>query len=493
MSSPAIEELLKTVKELNSKNEFRQVIELLPQKTVAAHKDTELGSELAKAFAARALAGIEGRDFDMVAGDMARAIRLDPKCAEYHFMWAYVMVSYDEPDNAIKGFTKAIEINPGIEKYFYFRGTVYRKEKRFEEAMADFDKIIELNPRHADAYIERAGIWYSKKEYDKTISDLTISIAIKPDISAAWHNRGSAWYDKKEYDKGIADLSQAILLKPDFANSYFERGLNYEGKKAYDKAIKDYSKAIKLDTTWIDPWCQRGDVWAAKKQYDKAIADYNTVLQMKRRYKGAHYKRGMVWYEIEEYNEAVNNFKCALALKPNDKEARIWLDKAEAKLRESPGSHFKWQSVRDQAASFIEQIAKDYGMKFKSHEDGFVHGEVISKWDAVKECPAWAGITGWLPAFRPDLAKWHKYKIPFAGEAMYVFTHKDTEFNPEDAGIPIDKELWEAITGKGWLPKYDEEEIGRPRKFEKVAPMLLRIAARIRLGDLDDGLIFDEE
>ncbi len=212
---------------------------------------------------------------------------------------------------------------------------------------------------------------------------------------------------------------------------------------------------------------------------------------MNRKYRGAHYNRGIAWYELGDYSEAVVNFKWALVLKPDDKEVSIWLDKAEAKFRESPGGNHQRQSVREEAASFIEQIVKEYGMKFKGHQDGFVYGDEtwMSSWDPVKGCPIRAGINGWLPAVRPDLAKWHMYKRPSGSELIFVFTHKDTEFNPEEAGLPITKELWDAIAGD-CLFEYGEEFLGRVRKFEKVATLLHRIAARIRGGDLDEGLIF---
>ncbi len=258
-------------------------------------------------------------------------------------------------------------------------------------------------------------------------------------------------------------------------------------------AAADYSQAISLDPLWVDAWNQRGSVWKEQGEYDKAISDYNKVISMSRKYEGAHCKRGILWYELEDYYEASIDLKRALELNPRDKEAKSWLEKAEAKLRESPAKYNLRRSIREQAASFIEKIVNDYGKKFKNHDDGFVNGEEIRHWDPINKCPVRAGITGWLPAFRPDLAKWHHYKSRDGYERWLVITHIDTEFNPEDAGVPIREELWEAISGNGHLFEYDEEFIGKIKKFEKVAPMLTRIAARIRAGDLDEDLIFGDE
>lgn len=488
-----IEELIKTFQELNNKQEFEKLIESYTIKYVSAQGNHELTCELARAFAGRAESKLNEGDFGMASRDLERAIKLNPKCAEYHFEWAHVMRGFEENDNAIKGFTKAIEIDPLQARYHYCRGAMYRRAKKYDEAIADLTKAIELDPKHFNAYIERGGCWYEKKDYDRSISDLTMSIEIEPGISTTWHNRGAAWYDKKEYDKGIKDLSQAILLKPGFASSYLERGLNYEGKKKYNKAIADYTKAMELDPTWSSPYVQRAEMWKQKNELGKAIIDYDSLLRILPKFDGAHFKRGLLWFELEEYKEALNNFERALELKPGDKEVSKWLSKAKANLQKSPETSLPWQPVRDQAASFIEQLVKDYGERFKGHEDGFVFGVEIRKWDDEKGCPAWAGITGWLPAFRPDLAKWCDFKERFGLGGKHVLTHKDTEFNPEDAGVPISEELWKAITGTGWLSKYGEKEIGQVRKFEKVAPMLMRIAARIRLGDLDDELIFEYE
>ncbi len=79
MSRLTIEELIKTAKELNSRDEFRQIIELIPLKTVTEHKTAELSDELAKAFVARADERLGQNDSQLAKNDLDRAIKLNPK------------------------------------------------------------------------------------------------------------------------------------------------------------------------------------------------------------------------------------------------------------------------------------------------------------------------------------------------------------------------------------------------------------------------------
>lgn len=498
MTDLTIAELIKTVKAYNKKKNFQQIIDLLPMYKVEKYQNQELNGEFAMAYAAKATElSNEGAHKDAI-NYITRAIKLDAKNSEYHFTRACIHYSKEDYEDAIKGFNKAIELNPSIAKYFYHKGLTFLRQKKYKEAVASFDQAIALEADYAEACIQRGNGWYTLQEYDKCISDFTAAIRIAPGMFDGWYLRGCAWSIKKKYDKAIPDFDQAILLDPTHASAYLNRGHGYVAQKKYDKAIEDYNKASDLDFLWIVPVFCRANVWIEKQEYEKALADLDKVInEMNRKFPGAHCKRGIVWFKLKDYNKAFSDLKRALELNPNDKDASAWLNKTEAKLQESSGVYKYRQSVREEAASFIEQLVKDYQAQFKSHDDGFMYGKLMGEWDPVKKRPSWAGITGWLPAFRPEIAKWGKYSYrrfreeEGEGKGVWsVLTHDGELFNTEDVGLPIRNELWLAIANDENLYLYDEPNMSNYRKFEKVAPMLNRIAARIRNGDLDKDLIF---
>jgi len=498
MTDLTIAELIKTVKAYNKKNDFQQIIDLIPMYKVEKYQNQVLNREFATAYAAKATELLNEGAYRDAINYITRSIKLDAKNSDYHFNRAYIHYSKEDYEDAIKGFDKAIELNPSIAKYFHYKGLTFLRQKKYKEAVAGFDQAIALEADYAEACIQRGNVWYTLQKYDKCISDLTVAIRIAPGMFDGWYWRGCAFLMKKEYDKAIPDLDQAILLDPTHASAYLNRGHGYKAQKKYDNAIEDYDKAADLDFHWIVPVFCRANVWIEKQEYENAVADLDKVInEMNRKFPGAHCKRGIAWFKLKNYNKAFSDLKRALELNPDDKDASAWLNKTEKKLQESSGDYKYRQSVREEAASFIEQLVKDYQAKFKSHDDGFMYGNLMGKWDPVKKCPSWAGITGWLPAFRPEIAKWGKYSyLRFREEdadgkgVLSVLTPDGELFNTEDVGLPIRNKLWLAITNNENLYLYDEPNMSTYRKFEKVAPMLNRIAARIRNGDLDKDLIF---
>lgn len=513
----AIQQLLKQVTNLNMQKKYQQVHDILTEQVLEENQHAELyyqaalacenldeyddaGDYYEKAFSidksmARAYAGA-GRVHDAFGENddaikmFNAAIKHDPDNAEYYYLIGDLKGRIaDAHKEAISDLNKAIKLDPQYAKALQRRGELLFLNKEYEDAKKDFTKAIELQKDLTTAYVLRGLIWHHKKNYNKAISDYDIAIKQNPQDANTWFSRATAWYEKENYDNAIDDISHAIAIKPDDIDLYEFRADCYNDLEEYDLALKDYTAAIRLNFHHKPAWLDMATIFNEQQQYQDPECQYPVVIDIEEL--GAYYFTiGFVCYHLKDYYEAHVCFNKALWISEyNNKLAETWRTQTKKRIKETPGVYGHRQQVREQAAGFLKELSTQYADKFKTSADGFINDRNISKYDSNNR-PLEAGLLGWLPAFRPDIAKWEEIRYNSSYAELKVFTHEGEEFYPHLVGIPINKMLWEEIL---YYPTDAKgNTIGRVLKFDRVGEMLDEMAKLIKMGRLDNKLIFPD-
>jgi len=156
------------------------------------------------------------------------------------------------------------------------------------------------------------------------------------------------------------------------------------------------------------------------------------------------------------------------------------------------------QQIRNKAAAFLDEIREGVAKKIQEPGKGFDFARYVMKWDKQHQCGTVCCMEGWVPAIRPDIATWavaHTFDDDELG-APYMacnIGHKSgyPGFRPHKAGIPISVSMWQALTLGGWQFLIGEGLISPNASFPDVAALWERVAARIRVGELDEHLLID--
>lgn len=517
----AIQLLLEQVTYLNSKKESEEVFDLLIKEFLAESNNAELYYQVAlayenleeyyqavryyqKAFTldnsmARAYAGA-GRASDAMgkARDAIKmfdkAIVCDPGNAEYHYLRGdckgRIKTALNE---AIIDLTEAIKLDPRSAKALLRRAEILFLNKKYEEVMGDLKKAISLQPELTHAYVLRGLIWYEKENYNKAITDYDIAIRQNPNDAHTWYLRAGAWLQKDDYDNCINDVNRAISLNPNETDFYKFRADCNNALNEYDLAIKDYAAAVHVKHDQKQVWKKMAEIFNEQKKYHDPECQY--PVEIKTEDLAAYYFTiGFACYHLKDYYEAHVHFNKAIWLSDyKNPTAETWRTQTKKRIKETPGVYGHRQQVREQAANFLKELRTQYADKFQTSGDGFVNEPKISKLDANNR-PVETGLLGWLPAFRPDIAKWEEFWFRSTFMELKVVTLDGEEFYPHLAGIPIKKILWEEII---YCPTDSQgRTIGRVQKFDRIGEMLDDTIKLIRMGQLDHELIFpdtDEE
>jgi Tfp pilus assembly protein PilF len=104
------------------------------------------------AYAMRALARHEKKDYQGALKDHSEAIRLNPDSAGWHNNRGLAYSILKDYDKAIEDYSEAIRRDPTYALAYTNRGTAYSKKKDYDKAIEDFGDAIRIDPKEALPY-----------------------------------------------------------------------------------------------------------------------------------------------------------------------------------------------------------------------------------------------------------------------------------------------------------------------------------------------------
>lgn len=148
------------------------------------------------------------------------ALRLDPNLAQAHGARA-AMLADEQPEDALKGFTRALALNPNSVPDLINRGGLLSALGRLAEALADFDKALTLAPPDPKLLMNRADALGLLERY--TEADAVYDEVIKrdPKLALAYAHKGLAQKYLRRFDEARKLLERALTLDGEDATIAF--------------------------------------------------------------------------------------------------------------------------------------------------------------------------------------------------------------------------------------------------------------------------------
>lgn len=302
-----IKQLIKTAEKLFEKEQYKKIIDLLPDTILAQYNNADL-------FCWRAWAHNRLKETESAFIDAEKAIITDPDNFFGYRQRGIARYGIGEYDKAIADYDKAIALKKDDAFAYYNKGLALYYKGEYEKSVSEYNIAIELKNDYAEAYSGRGLTWDAKGEYDKAIIDYNKAIELKKEYANAYYNRGNTFNNKGEYDTAIKDYDKAIELKNDNPDTYNNKGLSLYFKGEYDIAITNFNKAIKLKNDNNNAYNNRALSWNKKEEYNKAIGDYNTAIELDHNNANTFRNRGITFYNKGDFEKALEDFQKAIEL-----------------------------------------------------------------------------------------------------------------------------------------------------------------------------------
>ena len=189
-----------------------------------------------------------------------RVIAKDPKNADAYLMRAKALYNLKQFAAAQGDVAQAVRLNPRLAEAHRMMGRCLEVWGKGDEAIGQYEEAIKLEPQSAMAYVDRAAATFRfhPNLQGTALQYLDAALKVDPRNPYAWYNRAPYYAanladPEPNWDFMIHHYSKAIEYKPDFAGAYGSRGVAHLGKymRTKDPALqaqgqKDITIALRL-------------------------------------------------------------------------------------------------------------------------------------------------------------------------------------------------------------------------------------------------------
>ena len=146
----------------------------------------------------------------------AKALELDDTLAEVHNnMGGVNMVYRRDPVAAEQEIRRALELNPRFQEIHYLYSFFLLTRGRFDEAIAEGRFALELDPFSLRLNHHFGNIYYLARRYDEAIGQYQQTVELDAKNPALHESLGDAFEQKGLYDEAVAEWQRTMELSSD--------------------------------------------------------------------------------------------------------------------------------------------------------------------------------------------------------------------------------------------------------------------------------------
>lgn len=123
----------------------------------------------------------------------------------------------NDPEAAVKGYSRALALNPRLAEAYNNLGVVLRATNRAEAAVACYRRAIALRPRNANSYSNLGNVLRDLGRVEAAVASHQQAVHLAPQSPDALLNLGIALRDLGRHEMAEDCFTRAIALAPDHA------------------------------------------------------------------------------------------------------------------------------------------------------------------------------------------------------------------------------------------------------------------------------------
>ena len=154
------------------------------------------------------------QEFEEFAGkELARALELDPKIPQAHYLIGMMAIFRNELDKGIDEMRQEIAINPDFAMAHYKLGDAYTRRDDWDGAIAPLQRSVWLNPDYSGPYILLGKAYFKKKDLGSAEGMLRRAIKMDPGNYQAHYMLGQVLVQAGKAEEGRRMLEESQKLR----------------------------------------------------------------------------------------------------------------------------------------------------------------------------------------------------------------------------------------------------------------------------------------
>lgn len=244
------------------------------------------------------------------------AILVQPDSGDNYRNLAFVYLSTQQNDKAIKPLEKLIEIENSADGYQYLGEIYYTKGVNMMnkykagknvsdslEAIENFNKTIEilekgqkLYPENTDMLVTLSNAYIGANKIEVAMNAFKTGVEKEPENQYYRYNYGVLLLGAKNYSEAEAQFKKAIAIDPEYTNAIYNLGVTYvkwgadlnkkadedgimtdEYKTKYEAALPYLERVVEMEPENADMWDLLAKVYTVLGMTKEATDAYNKV------------------------------------------------------------------------------------------------------------------------------------------------------------------------------------------------------------------------
>lgn len=215
----------------------------LPEASAWLQKAVDDGVRINEVFYMLGNCYIQQREPVKARGAFAAMFGVPFESAAAHLLTAQFMVRQEFEEFAGKELTRALELDPKIPEAHYLIGMIAIYRNELDKGIDEMRQEIAINPDFAMAHYKLGDAYTRREDWDSAIPPLQRSVWLNPDYSGPYILLGKAYFKKKDLGSAEGMLRRAIKMDPGNYQAHYmlgqvlmEAGKAEEGRKMLEES-----------------------------------------------------------------------------------------------------------------------------------------------------------------------------------------------------------------------------------------------------------------
>ncbi len=219
-----------------------------------------------------------------------RAIKINPRVAEYHVNLGTLLEQLGRRDEAIAAYRHAIALQSDLAEAHNNLGNALAAKGQFELAVASYREALRQRPKFADAFFNLGNSMYELGQYEEAVTAYQHSLEIEP-WPPAYSNLADTLRELGRKTEAIDAYQKALAIWPGESPIHKNLGDVYHSQGQIDIAIECYQRAMEFNPANAVAMSNLGNAYKDRGQIPEAIDCYQRSIAIDPQYEVADANR----------------------------------------------------------------------------------------------------------------------------------------------------------------------------------------------------------